>query len=345
MKFKTAERLEVVFKEGVSAPKSKSANVTQCYQSERTIKTELEAYKKIGKEIIDNIPIGGITVRRKLGGMDDFNNIKTYIKILDPRGFEVEISESSFESILNSNNIGKDGVLEGEYVYGWEGEDLTLISTKYKYYTRLQEYASGVFRKTYVTEDGIIEGVVYKDESGKLYTYMGEETCYESDYKEHHHFKTLCEHNKEVGERHVFWTEGEFINLKSIPKDFKDTGEAYDEEEYERLTEELDCSGMTSPIDGEDDGYYIDYTLEEFSKALSKVSLNDWSGYFCDKDKDMYKVRRTEVGYSLHKRAGKGEERLTEKQKGLTLKEIFHKIEPKHFQIFLMNGKKYKILF
>jgi hypothetical protein len=235
MQFKTAERLEVVFKEGVSNPKSKSADVVPCYKSYRNIEREIEGYKKIGKEIIDNTPIGGITFRRRLGGKTELNTIKTYIEIIDPRGFEVGIGEGSFEGILNSNNLDKDGVLEGEYVYGWEGEELTLISTKYEYYTRLQEFTNGVFRDTYITKDGMIEGVKYKDGNGKLYTYMGEETCYESDRLENGHFRTSCEQCIELGVRHIFRVVGEFIHLKSVPKDFKDAGEAYDKEEYERL--------------------------------------------------------------------------------------------------------------
>ena len=77
---------------------------------------------------IDNTPISGFVLNKKVGGYQDYYNMRqTYIRVYDPRDFEFEITVPNLLYILENTSSIKGKGLEGDFVYGWDGTDLLLI--------------------------------------------------------------------------------------------------------------------------------------------------------------------------------------------------------------------------
>ena len=82
----------------------------------------------------ENKPISGFVINKNVGGVEHSygrNPRKTWIRVYDPRGFEVEIDVENLLTILKDTDCLAGGILEGEFVYAWFGASRVLLSMRW----------------------------------------------------------------------------------------------------------------------------------------------------------------------------------------------------------------------
>lgn len=134
----------------------------------------------------ENEPISGFVLNRKAGGKgySSWDTRKTYCRVFDPRGFEMEIDITNLLYILeNTNSIVGKG-LEGEFVYGWDGTELVLIPTGSHDYTQIIKTNAILFNKDYLKAKDLEVGKVYENLDGRKYLYMGKHVEYAKQYSQ-----------------------------------------------------------------------------------------------------------------------------------------------------------------
>lgn len=118
----------------------------------------------VGEEI-DNIPLTGFKI---VDVVSRYSTSNKWYRILDPRGFELEISADNLLNICINSKVN-NGLIEDECVWGKNNSaELILTSSEqYKSYCDLKE--SGPVR--------LVVGEFYKDtKTNVLYKYLGEYT-------------------------------------------------------------------------------------------------------------------------------------------------------------------------
>lgn len=98
--------------------------------------------KSLGTNEYNNELLSGFVINKNIGGVNyGWNSRKSYIRIYDPRGFEIEISIENLLYILQYTNsiVGKG--LEGNFIYGWSGKELVLIPEKSPDYLSIKEFS------------------------------------------------------------------------------------------------------------------------------------------------------------------------------------------------------------
>lgn len=132
--------------------------------------------QKIDHDDFENEPLSGFVLNKTAGGVgySSWDTRKTYCRVYDPRGFEVEVDITNLLYILeNTNSIVGKG-LEGEFVYAWSGKDLILIPTKAKDYTDLQEMSEVLQNSEYVKSKEMEKGKLYENiKTSEKYVYAG----------------------------------------------------------------------------------------------------------------------------------------------------------------------------
>lgn len=94
--------------------------------------------KNIPELDFDNIPTTGFKVK-DYGGSHKWSSRLPYCQIVDPRGFEFQISYENLMFIILTDNV-INGEIQGEYVFGWDNTTLILTSVKcedYLYTTKI----------------------------------------------------------------------------------------------------------------------------------------------------------------------------------------------------------------
>lgn len=123
--------------------------------------------KKIPNEIFENVPTSGFVLNKKAGGYSTgWNHRQSYIRVFDPRGFEFEITVKNLIYILENNNSIKGKGLEGEFIYGWEGADLVLISIDDPNYQDNKVYCDSIFSKNSFKAKDLKIGFEYSTKNG-----------------------------------------------------------------------------------------------------------------------------------------------------------------------------------
>ena len=84
--------------------------------------------KSIPSDEFANVPSTGFVINKSVGGYNYgyFRKRGEWIRIYDPRGFEIELSIGNLIYIIQECEIDH-GELPGEFVYSWDGPDLVLL--------------------------------------------------------------------------------------------------------------------------------------------------------------------------------------------------------------------------
>lgn len=138
--------------------------------------------KKIDEEFYDNEPLSGFVVNYRVGGHYSYwGDIgrEPKVRILDPRGFEIEITLENLIEILEFG-VSSGKLIEGEYQYVFRDKHLTLIHTKSELYKEIFGNKSEV--KEFDKNDELIFGHIYQtsdlgSEVGK-HIYIGKQYIY-----------------------------------------------------------------------------------------------------------------------------------------------------------------------
>lgn len=83
----------------------------------------------IAEEEYDNIPLEGFVINNNVGYMSYGDGREPKVRVLDPRGFEIELTMANFFHII-SFGVDSGKALVGEYVYCYIDERLSLMNTK-----------------------------------------------------------------------------------------------------------------------------------------------------------------------------------------------------------------------
>ena len=130
--------------------------------------------KAIPNELYDNEPVEGFVLNKNVGVQVSYWSYyrKPYIRVLDPRGFEVEITLSNLLYILRCS-ICNNGTLSGSFVYGWDGAELVLVPTSSGDYQELVKLNESRFNKKSITSKDAIIGATYINKKGEKLVYLG----------------------------------------------------------------------------------------------------------------------------------------------------------------------------
>lgn len=227
---------------------------------------------------ISNEPTSGFVLNKKAGDYaSGLNHRQAYIRIYDPRDFEVEITVANLIYILEYTNSIKGKGLEGEFVYCFDRGEMWLIPICSPDYIKIQKFNEQIYAKKKILAKDLIIGATYKNKHNHHLIYLGKFDYYENNQL----------NPKE--KRHFFYYEDnweKFVSYKSISGKFIDV---VDEEcvfNYTELFEELESKTTYSPYNP---------SLTEY-EPLSK---EEWANLT---DSDIY-VRKDEI-FALRTEAG-----------------------------------------
>lgn len=119
--------------------------------------------QKIDPLYIDNEPIEGFVLNKRVGG-ERWSQRITFVRIFDPRGFEVEISIDNLLYILNWCNTEKKEI-KGKLVYSYYGTELVLLPVNSTDYIESKEMSEKMFTKNSFKEKDLVPGTLYKCKS------------------------------------------------------------------------------------------------------------------------------------------------------------------------------------
>ena len=152
---------------------------------------------KISVNEFVNEPMEGFVLNRKAGGDSwGWNPRQTYVRVYDPRGFEIEITVPNLLYILETCNSNKGKAIEGSFVYGWDGADLILLSTNAIDYKQMQENSNKLFSNETLKPKELKIGNLYRDKKNNQLVFMGKHITYGSYYR------------KETKEKFIFFDIG-----------------------------------------------------------------------------------------------------------------------------------------
>ena len=127
--------------------------------------------KKIDAEEFENDPVSGLVLNKSIQrcSWSHFSSNRSMVRIYDGRGFEYEITPQNLLYILMHTNCVKRE-LEGEFVYGWSGGKLTLLSTACEEYQESLDHTSLQQTRVYVKD--LVQGATYQHKDGSSWVYL-----------------------------------------------------------------------------------------------------------------------------------------------------------------------------
>lgn len=130
--------------------------------------------EKLEPQDFDNVPTEGFVLNKGVGGVRQswgWNARNEYIRVLDPRGFEFEISVANLLFILREGDCSRGKGLEGKFVYAWDKNQLILLPVASQDYKKSTRYTALQGLKVQVKS--LIRGATYTTSDQKLLTYLG----------------------------------------------------------------------------------------------------------------------------------------------------------------------------
>jgi len=188
---------------------------------------------------ISNEPTSGFVLNKKAGDYSSgWNHRQAYIRIYDPRDFEVEITVANLIYILEHTNSIKGKGLEGEFVYCFDRGEMWLMPVCSPDYVEIQKFNEQIYAKKKILAKDLIVGATYKNKQNHHLIYLGKFDYYETNdlkAKEKRHF--------------FYYEEGceKFVSYKSISGKFIDVVDEECAFNYTELFEELETKTCYSP--------------------------------------------------------------------------------------------------
>ena len=266
--------------------------------------------KKIDPEEYNNEPTEGFALNKKVGGyVGDWGSFRqSYVRVYDPRGFEIEITVPNLLYILEHSNSIKGKGLEGEFVYGWDGPDLVLIPTCSPDYGHLSELNNKRFYHDKISVKDLKIGATYLTDKNKEVVYMGRydtygcaymfdgkifnsfqqvrnyakktgKSLYDYDYYSRyqmHKPRYQYKDGQNIGKQHFFCylnkDDGRvhFTAKKTISGMLIDTISELPISNFTELFDKLESQQIYSPYDPSADKY-VPYTIEELRQKVDKL--------------------------------------------------------------------------
>lgn len=268
----------------------------------------------------ENEPTEGFVLNKKVGGYcyhwSDFR--QSYVRVYDPRGFEIEITIPNLLYILENTNCIKGKGLEGKFVYGWDGTDLVLMPLSSPDYEQLTKLNNTRFANKRICAKDLKVGATYLTKSGENLVFLGKFDYYESTFhfdgkffetrgqmekyaekngkplyrpndKYDRYNRDINLYDYKVGtcsQRYFFSAIGDMAikPIKSVPNTLIDAVSEECISDFAQRFEILESNTMYSPHDEARD-LKVYYTLEDFCNKIDEGSV--WVGFhaeYCGED-------------------------------------------------------------
>ena len=250
----------------------------------------------------DNEPTTGFVLNKGVGGQREsygWNARNEYIRVWDPRGFEIEISVKNLLFILQETSATKGKGLEGEFVYAWDGKDLVLLPTSSLDYRESVKYTN--LQDCKVTKKDMVPGCIYTHKNTNRLVYLGRYDYANIDYNIKHY-----SYDREYVKKHIFYNldNGKYIQQPGFtnlaiketdePVDiFSELLEGYFNTKHGGVATELVFKSMKKPVsisyDYYDyhtykylkiDGEFVHITVESHTKYNQEEHKDEMLGYY-----------------------------------------------------------------
>lgn len=172
------EKLKVGFVDRKDTYTQKLAFVTY-YDQKGVLKKERtwENWRdqKIDPVEYNNVPTTGFVLNKGVGGVRQsygWNTRNEYIRVYDPRNFEIEISVSNLLFILRECDCSRGKGLEGEFVYAWDRQQLVLLPVISEDYKNSQEFTKLQSFDPIKAKD-LVQGATYQTRRQEKLIYLG----------------------------------------------------------------------------------------------------------------------------------------------------------------------------
>lgn len=176
--------------------------------------------KKIPAEVFDNVPTEGFVLNKGVGGGRGWDSRNEYIRVYDPRNFEIEISVANLLFILQECTSTKGKGLDGEFVYVMDGTNLVLLPVSCKEYQDSLLYSDK--RSGRVTKADMVAGRKYLNKGMVELMYLGRHQCRSTDvycYNNTLDIRVISEPLSSQKHSHVFVdTKGKYYLEKGFTK-------------------------------------------------------------------------------------------------------------------------------
>lgn len=130
--------------------------------------------EKIPSDEFSNAPLDGFVLNKGVGGVRQsygWNARNEYIRVFDPRGFEIEISVANLLFILTQYDCSRGKGLEGKFVYAWDGKELVLLPVKSEDYKKSKEFTE--LQGKQVRAKDLIPGATYLTKKQNKLIFLG----------------------------------------------------------------------------------------------------------------------------------------------------------------------------
>lgn len=261
--------------------------------------------KTIESNEFNNELIEGFVLNKKTGDYTDWFHRQAYIRVFDPRGFEIEITVNNLLYILENCDSIKGKGLIGRFCYGWIGKDLVLLPEQSKSYQESAKYTEQVYGVKKIKKDELVIGKTYILKGNKKVIYLG--------YKPF--FSNYCYNVFDVdgnycGMKHYY------VSIEELSKDWSDNGYHYfySENNFNPIAvsdEEYDYSQIMNEINKKSSptGKFICfYNEKEIQEILKKCE----KGFYCysirEKQEYFYGKKSNSIAIYHHKTIWKTEE-------------------------------------
>ena len=234
--------------------------------------------KTIPNEIYENKPMSGFVLNKKAGGTSSHWNVRqTYVRVFDPRGFELELTVPNLLYILENTNSIKGKGLEGEFVYGYSGTDLILISTDSPDYKELVSFNDKLRTKESIKSKDLVAGVTYLNKKNQEMIYMGCFDCWQFKYERAADYRSDYK-LKNCGKHFIFAQKDDskyndygynFTPFKSVSGKFMDVVSEECVVNFAEIFELMESKAWYSPV-VEKAEKIRPMTFEEFEKQIEK---------------------------------------------------------------------------
>lgn len=223
----------------------------------------------IAPETFANVPISGFSLNKKVGDYTWHFHRMAYIRVYDPRGFEFEISLQNLLYILEYSTCNPGKVLDGEFVYAWDGPELVLLPTNAKEYQTIQAYTNKVKKSEFIKPKDFKVGYVYTTSKNQKYIYLGYFDYYDygGNAKKLHQFISPEQFDNVLSKNDpdlIFTT-----NYASLNKRFMEgSNKPVDDIRFCTFFELLRHCSHFSPVDPTKE-IFVKYTIDEFERQVA----------------------------------------------------------------------------
>lgn len=216
-----------------------------------------------GKEIqpndYNNEPTEGFVLNRGVGGSRysyGWNSRNEYVRVYDPRGFEIEITVANVLFILSEGACSPGKGLEGKFVYAWDKNKIILLPVSSQDYQNCKSYTK--LQATTLSAKELVHGASYTTKKQQVITYVGHLNYYFVV-----DFAGKVPHRKSdakgVVKMYVFWDGEKFEYMKDVKSISIRNGDSIDHD-YANLVDKYNKSAHGSKV--------VKLTLEHLPESV-----------------------------------------------------------------------------